>query len=109
MDDGKANSQLKALKTSEAIFFAHGSYGLNLNFYAGTINVGAGQRENTDNLKWSVKSSKHKLVTPPSCVDDPLLPQPRPVCAGRVCAAGRCVCLACAAPRRSAHTPATLR
>lgn len=45
----------------------------------------------------------------PSCVDGPLPPQLRLVRAGRVCAAVRCVCLACAAPRRSAHTPARWR
>lgn len=50
-----------------------------------------------------------KFVNLPSCVDDLLLPQRLLVSADRVCAVEQCVCLVCAAPRRSAHTPAKLR
>lgn len=47
--------------------------------------------------------------TLPFCVDGLLLPQPHLGCAGRVYAVGQCVCLFCAAPRRSGHTPAKLQ
>lgn len=45
----------------------------------------------------------------PSCVGDLLPARRRPARAGRVLAGGRCVCPSCAAPRRSAHTPAKWR
>lgn len=44
----------------------------------------------------------------PSCVGDLLL-QPHLAQANRVCVAGQCVCRVCAAPGRSARTPAMLQ
>ena len=62
------------------------------------------ESKNSRNLKHSLSGDFL-----PSCVDDLPPPQPRLVCAGRVCAAERCVFPVCAAPRRSARTPAELR